>query len=55
MPQLIIRGMKKEHIQAISKVMVDELTSIVGCPRDYFTIELLETHFIQDGHPGKLV
>lgn len=49
MPQLIIRGMKKEHIQAISKVMVDELTSIVGCPRDYFTIELLETHFIQDG------
>lgn len=49
MPQLIIRGMKKEHIQAISKMMVDELTSIVGCPRDHFTIELLETHFIQDG------
>jgi hypothetical protein len=49
MPQLIIRGMKKEHIQAISKTMVDELTSIVGCPRDYFTIELLESRFIQDG------
>ena len=49
MPQLIIRGMKKEHIQAISTTLVDELTGIVGCPRDYFTLELLETRFIQDG------
>ena len=49
MPQLIIRGMKKECIQAISKTMVDELTNIIGCPRDYFTIEFLETCFIKDG------
>ncbi len=49
MPQLIIRGMKKEHLQAISKTLVDELTTIVGCPRDYFTIEFVETCLIQDG------
>jgi len=49
MPQLIIRGMKKQHIQAISKTMVDELTDIIGCPRDYFTIECFETTFIRDG------
>ena len=49
MPQLIIRGMKKEHIQVISKPLVDELTNIVGCPRDYFTIEFVETCYIKDG------
>lgn len=63
MPQLIIRGMRKQDIQAISKTMVDQLTDIIGCPRDYFTIECLETAFIRDGqgsgrgavNPGKLV
>ncbi len=49
MPQLIIRGMKKQDIQTISKTLVDELTDIIGCPREYFTIELLETIFFKDG------
>lgn len=49
MPQLVIRGMKKEHVQAISKTLVDELTNIVGCPSDYFTIEFVEACYIKDG------
>lgn len=49
MPQLIIKGMKKGDVKLISKDLVDELHSIVGCPRDYFTLEVPETAYISDG------
>ncbi|HMM22309.1 MAG TPA: DUF1904 domain-containing protein [Selenomonadales bacterium] len=49
MPQIIIRGMDEAPVKAISGGLVDELTEIVGCPRDYFTIELLPSIFIADG------
>jgi len=49
MPQLIIRGLEKTEVQKISKLLVDELTVVIGCPRDYFTIELLASTFIRDG------
>lgn len=49
MPQIRIRGVKKEDIKIISKEMVDNLERIIGCPRDYFTIEVLNSTFIQDG------
>lgn len=49
MPQLIIKGMNIETIKQISKPLVDELTEIIGCPREYFTIEAVNSIFIQDG------
>jgi hypothetical protein len=53
MPQIIIKGMEKHEIQAISKALVDELTEIIGCPRDYFTLEAVLSAFIRDGHEVK--
>lgn len=49
MPQLLFRGIEQEQILKISKSLVDELVEIVGCPRDYFTLEHLPTQFIFDG------
>ncbi|MEG6586112.1 DUF1904 domain-containing protein [Dendrosporobacter sp. 1207_IL3150] len=49
MPQLIIRGMEKNLIKKMSKQLVDELTTIIGCPRDYFTIEAVNSTFVYDG------
>ncbi len=49
MPQLKIRGIGPDKIKDISKDLVDELTEIVGCPRDYFTLECINTTSIYDG------
>lgn len=49
MPQLKIRGIGQDKIKEISKDLVDELTEIVGCPRDYFTLECINTTSIYDG------
>ena len=48
MPQIIMRGIRKEDVQAVRRELVDELTVIVGCPRDYFTVELTQTVFVGD-------
>lgn len=49
MPQLKIRGIETEKIRKISKELIDDLTKIIGCPRDYFTIECISTTSIFDG------
>lgn len=49
MPQLKVRGIDAEKLKKISKELIDELTEIVGCPRDYFTIECISTTSIFDG------
>lgn len=49
MPHIIIKGMKLADVKKISKPMIDELEVIVGCPREYFTLEAVETNFIIDG------
>lgn len=49
MPQLKIRGIEAEKVCKISKELIDELTEIVGCSRDYFTIECIKTTSIFDG------
>jgi len=51
MPQVIIKGMDHEKINTISKPLIDELQQIIGCPRDYFTIEAVNSVFIMDGEP----
>lgn len=49
MPQLIIRGVEVQPIKKISKNLIDELQEIIGCPRDYFTLEIVPTISIMDG------
>ncbi|SHJ34183.1 protein of unknown function [Geosporobacter subterraneus DSM 17957] len=49
MPQIKFRGVAVEKVCNISKEMIDDLTEIIGCPRDYFTIEHIPSTFIQDG------
>lgn len=49
MPMLKITGIPKDEVIKESKVLIDELQEIIGCPRDYFTIELNNNEFIMDG------
>lgn len=49
MPHIIIKGMKLVDIKKISRAMIDELEVIIGCPREYFTLEAQETNFVIDG------
>lgn len=49
MPQIKFRGVKSEKITNISKALVDELHQIIECPKDYLTIEVIQSTFISDG------
>jgi len=49
MPQFLIKGMKVEEVQRISTKMLNELEEIIGCPRDYFRIEYVDSTLIKDG------
>jgi len=48
MPQLIFRGVEIEDIKKISTKLVDDLEAIIECPRDYFTLEYIESLNIFD-------
>lgn len=50
MPMLRVRGIEEFEVKVASTALVDELATIVGCPRDYFTIEMIKSHFIEDGN-----
>ena len=54
MPQIIIKGMELDKVKAISTSLVDELQQIIGCPRDYFTIEAVISSFIMDGQQTEI-
>lgn len=49
MPMLKIKGISQEEVMRESKQLIDSLVEIIECPRDYFTIELVENTFIMDG------
>ena len=49
MPMLRIKGIPQEEVIKESKELIDELVEIIECPRDYFTIELINNTFIFDG------
>lgn len=49
MPQIKMRGVDLEKVCNASKELVDVLEKIVGCPREYFTIEWMPSTFICDG------
>ncbi|WP_138207792.1 DUF1904 domain-containing protein [Haloimpatiens lingqiaonensis] len=49
MPQIKTKNIKKDHLKLICKDMIDELQGLIECPRNYFTIECLNSEFITDG------
>lgn len=49
MPMLRIRGIEENHVKEVSTALVDELSTIIGCPRDYFTLEIVQSIYIMDG------
>lgn len=49
MPHLKIRGIEKKLIIENSKEIIDNLTDIIGCARNWFTLEHQETEYIFDG------
>jgi len=49
MPNIIIKGMNITDVKKISKQMVDDLAMITACPREYFSIEVVESNFVSDG------
>lgn len=53
MPHIRIRGAEKEDVKGISKELIDNLETIIGCPRDYFVLEVVNSTFIWDGNEAK--
>jgi len=53
MPHLKIRGIEKQLIVDKSKEMIDSLSEIIECPRDWLTIEHIDTEYIFDGKISK--
>lgn len=49
MPQLIFKGVNLDTVKEISIKLVNELSLITDSPRDFFTLECVETQFIFDG------
>lgn len=48
MPQLKFKGVKLEEIKEISTELVDTLAIIANAPRDYFTLEFIDSCFISE-------
>lgn len=49
MPLLRFRAIESKKIVSISRDLIDELQLLIGCPRDYFALEAIESVFIKDG------
>lgn len=50
MPMLKIKGIEKAQIIKESTTLIDELQDLIECPRDYFTIEIINNEYIMDGN-----
>lgn len=49
MPMLKFRGISTEEVKRESKELVDKLAEVIECPRDYFTLEMINSTYIFDG------
>lgn len=49
MPILRFRAIEPKNICIISKDLIDDLQNLIQCPRDYFTLEVVQSLFIKDG------
>lgn len=48
MPALRLRAIDSNKALTISKLMIDELQELIQCPREYFSIEIVQSSFIMD-------
>lgn len=49
MPRIVVRGMKKEDLKAISKELLETVEKIIERPKSAFTLDLVESVAIYDG------
>lgn len=49
MPQLTFKGISRQAVLDMSESLVDDLEVILNVPREYFTIEHVDSFFIKDG------
>jgi hypothetical protein len=49
MPIMKIHTIKKEDVVAISTSLINELESLLKCPRNYFVLEVVTNTVIMDG------
>lgn len=49
MPILKLKSIEAQKACAVSKALINELQELLQCPRDYFTIEIIQSKFIADG------
>jgi hypothetical protein len=49
MPALKFKSIDAKKTCTISKELIDELQALLQCPRDYFSIEVVQSLFIMDG------
>lgn len=49
MPALKLKSIDAKKALTISKELIDELQELIQCPRDYFSIEAVQSKFIMDG------
>jgi len=49
MPALKLKAIDENKALSVSKQLIDELQELIQCPRDYFSIELVQSKFIMDG------
>lgn len=53
MPHMRFRGIEIDLVKKISKDLVDGLTEIVACEREWFTLEHIQSNFIKDGEDNQ--
>lgn len=49
MPQLKLRGVEVKDVCKISAGMVQEMQELLECPKNYFTLECINSTYIMDG------
>jgi len=49
MPQLKVRGVEVNDLCKISVDMVQEMQELLQCPKNYFTLECINSTYIMDG------
>lgn len=48
MPMIKIKGIAQNEVMKESTELINSLVEIIECPKDYFTIELINNIFIMD-------
>lgn len=49
MPHIRFRGCSKQEVVETNKELIDKLSSALGCERDDFTVEFIDSLYIFDG------